>query len=236
MNRLTLTALIFCSLICLLAAPAYAASDSPYLIEKKDFKKKISSVALSPLDVPDMIPLSADMRTFLETEAAKALAKKKISNQAMSEYAAIYTNFSNQIGGLRNAEGELDAKRRALVRDHARREMRLQHAIDGFAEIALVAVSAQFSEDRAEWDGVKRKVISNDRNSLFGGGKYQGSIAGVSFQLAVYDRNDKLLYLQRSGIDLLQTRQGDRLMLRDDDFLNDTKQLKKSVQSAFKPL
>ena len=214
-----------------------AASDSPYLIEKKAFKKDVRSVALSPLYVPDLLKLSPEMRAHIEAEATTALSKTKIKSVGIPAYAEIRDLFTEQIGGLRNEAGEVDDQRLAVVRDHTKREMRMRHEVDGFAEISLRAVTAVFSDDRAEWDGVKRKVKSSgDGFSLFGGKDYQGSIAGVSFQLAIYDRSDELLYVQRGGIDVLQERQGEKLVNRTDEFLNDPKRLKKAVQMAFKPL
>lgn len=233
--------ILLISIICLnlgAVQTVQAAADSPYLIEKKVFKKTIKSVALSPLQVPDMIKLSDDMRAHIEAEASKELAKTKIKALGIPAYAEVKNLFASQIGGIRNASGEIDSLRETVVLDHTKREMRMRHAVDGFAQISLKLVNAAFADDRAEWDGVKRKVKSSgDGFSLFGGGKdYQGTIASASFQLAIYDRNDTLVFLQRGGIDVMQERQGDKLVLRTDDVVNDPKRLKKAVKMAFKPL
>ncbi len=213
----------------------HGADDSPYLIEKKKFRKSVRTVALAPLDVPDMFTLSAQMHQHLEAEATKALNKTRLKGVGIPVYQEIRTLFVQRVGGLRL--DELDQKHRTAVLDHSKREMRLRHPVDAFAEMSLRAVSAAFADDRAEWDGVKRKVKSSgDGFSLFGGKNYQGSIAAASFQLAIYDRSDKLLYLQRGGIDVMQERRADKLVLREDNYLNDPKRLRKAVQMAFKPL
>ena len=212
-----------------------AAADSPFLVDKKTFKKSISSVALSPLSVPALVKISDEMRLHIEAEATKALKKTKLQALDVAATQEIQTRFTEHVGGLMNASGEIDSQRLAVVRDHTRREMRLKHPVDGFADLSLRVVRAPFANDRAEWDGVKRKIKVIDK-SLFGGKDYQGSIAAVSLQLAIYDRSENLLYLARGGVDVLQDRQGDQLILRTDDFLNDPKRLKKAVQAVFKPL
>ena len=178
------------------------------------------------------------MISLIETEAAERLAKKKIAVIDIEPYAQLRTMFTKQIGGLMNAAGELDPRREAFVLDHAKREMRHQHDMDGFAEISLRVVHADFKDDRAEWDGEKQKVESSgDGFSLFGGKNYQGKIAAVSFQIAVYDRSDELLFVSRRGIDVLQERVGTSLMLREpSNYLNKPKKITKAVQNAFKPL
>jgi|GEM_PF-1459174 len=216
---------------------AVGAKDTPYVLAKKSFKKQVKTVALSPLQVPAMFELSAEMRDFIESEASAALAKTKIDNLGGGDYRSLQAIFSQRVGSEAAKDEAADARRERIVRDHTRREVRRRHDFDGFAEVSLVAVSATFSDDKAEWDGVKRKVKSSgDGFSLFGGKNYQGTIAGVSFQLAIYDRNDTLLYLNRGGIDVLQARQGEHLVMRTDDYLSDTKRLKRAVRMAFKPL
>ena len=215
-----------------------AATEAPFLIEKKVFKKSVKAVAVSPLEVPDMIQLSDEMRAYIEAEASKALAKTKIKSVGIPAYAEVQTLFANQIGGLRNTEGKIDSQRKSVVDDHTKRELRMRHSVDGFAQISLRVVNAPFSDDRAEWDGIKRKVKSSgDGFTLLTGKKnYQGTIAATSFQLAIYNRNDKLLFVQRGGIDVMQERKGENLILRSDDFVNDPKRLKKAVKMAFKSL
>lgn len=140
-----------------LSTSAAHAADSPYLIKKKDFRKQIRSVALAPLDVPQMLVLTPEMRTFIETEATRRLDKTKLDMVGIEPYAEVVTLFKQQVGGLLNDEGKIDTRREALMLDHARREMRRRHPVDGFAEISLRVINAEFADDRAEWDGIKQK-------------------------------------------------------------------------------
>ncbi len=116
--------------------------------------------------------------------------------------------------------------------------MRHRYQMDAFAEISLRLVRATFSEDRAEWDGIKQRVEhSGDGFSLFGSRNYQGTIAAASFQLAIYSLNDDLLFINRGGLEVLQQRQGAKLeVLPMNTLFQDEKKLRKAVQFAFKPL
>ena len=236
----TVTAmLLVLSMLVSFTTPAvHAADDSPYLIAKKDFRKRIRMVSLSPVSVAPGLTLSDEYRELLEEEATKRLSKQKLELVPIEPYAELRTLFAEKIGGITNAEGVMMPGRRALVWDHAKREMRHRYPVDAFAELSLRPVTATFSDDRAEWDGVKQKVQSSgDGFSLFGGKNYQGTIAALSFQLAVFGRNDELLFVNRGGIEVMQAREGAKLVvLPETSLLKDPKKLKKSVQLAFKPL
>lgn len=222
----------------MLPVASHGAEQSPYLVPKKEFAKTVKSIALAPLEVPAMFALRPGLRAAIETEATRALQRKKFKLTEIEAYAEIRTLFAQRIGGLHNAQGELDPQRHAAVLDHAKREMRLRYPVDAFAEITLRPVRAVFSDDRAEWDGTKQKVEhSGDEFSLFGGKNYQGSIAAISFQLAIFDRTDKLLFVSRAGVEVMQQRQGTRLVvIPAEQLLQNEKQVLKAVKSAFKKL
>lgn len=224
------------ALLC--TAPVAIAADTPYVLPKKEFKKRIKYVSLSPLSVHESLNLSDDMRAFVEAEANTRLNKTKLQVLGIQPYAQLRATLAEQVGGLMTAEGLVDERRRTVVWDHAKREMRHRHPVDAFAEIGIRIVNAAFAKDRAEWDGVKQKVKSSgDGFALFGGPNYQGTIAALSFQLVIYDRSDELLFVNRGGIEVLQERQGAKLVLRDEAaMLQDQKSLKKAVQLAFKGL
>lgn len=231
--------ILSCMLVCSCGAEsAWAADDSPFQVSKKEFRQRVKSVALAPLTFPAMFKLSEDMRQLLEDEATKRLSKTRLEYVAIEPYARLRATFADQVGGLYLADGSLDTQRQAAVFDHAKREMRLRHQVDAFAEISLRMVRAGFMKDRAEWDGVKQKVKSSgDGFALFGGNNYQGSIAAASFQLAIFDRSDNLLFLNRGGIEVLQEREGTKLKLLDaDTVLRNEKLLAKAVRLAFDPL
>lgn len=237
-HRFSIGSLLLVALCLAPVAPVHAAKDSPFIISKKDFKKQVKSVALTPLVVPDLLILTDEMRALIESEAARRLAKTRLDVTGIEPYAEIQTLFAAQIGGLLDASGKPDARRRDIVSDHARREMRLRYPVDAFAEISLRVVNADFADDRANWDGVKQKVKkSGDGFALFGGKDYRGEIAAVSFQLAFFNRANELLFVERGGIEVLQERQSASLVLLPlDTVLLDEKRLKKAVQIAFKPM
>ncbi len=223
-----------------LLAPGFSFADdeSPFVIPKKDYRKQVKHVSLTPLTVAPGLTLSDEFRTLIEAEAANRLSKTRVELVPIEPYAEIRRRFIQAVGGITNEEGVILTGKQRLVWDHAKREMRHRYPVDSFAEISVRAVRANFSDDRAEWDGVKQKVQSSgDGFSLFGGKNYQGTIGALSFQLAVFSRNNELLFVNRGGIEVLQAREGSKLVvLPETALLQDPKKLKKAVQIAFKPL
>ncbi len=222
-----------------LGVPAAAvAQDSPYLLAKKDFRKAVAKVAMAPLQTPGWLTLPQEQITAIEQLAQEEMEDTRFKLIPVQTYRNIRLRMSEQVGGLLNAAGEVDPRRRHVVWDHAQREMRLRHDMEAFAHISIVVVNALFSDDKAEWDGVSQKVKkSGDGFTLFGGKNYQGVIAAASFQLAIYDRADELLFVNRAGIEVLQERKKDALVpLPAEQLLRDDKRIKKAVQRAFKRL
>lgn len=225
-------------LITLFVPQAFAAKESPFIIEKKEFKKRVKVISLAPLDPAPGLDISPEMQQFIEAEAAKELEKTRVETIAIEPYARLRDMMVQQVGGITNEKGEVLTAKQRIVWDHVKREMRHRHQMDAFAQISIRPVTAVFNDDRAEWDGVKQKVqATGDGFSLFGGKNYQGTIGALSFQLAMTDRNDQLLYVNRGGIEVLQERQGPKLVPVDTALLmQDQKKIKKAIQLAFKPL
>lgn len=221
-----------------IAGPVFAADDSPFRVSKKEFRDRVGSVALTPLYAPEMFQVSESVRELIEAEVSKRFSRTRLEVLPFETYGQLRATLARQIGGIRDATGAVDLERRAAVWDHTKREMRRQHPVDGFAELSIVLTRAVFDDDRAEWDGVKQRVEhSGDGFALFGGRNYQGSIAAASLQLAIFDRSDAPLYVNRGGIEVLQVREGSSLVLRDaSSFFQDEKRLKKAVQLVFKGL
>ena len=230
--------IIIALILALTSTAAFAEKESPFIIDKKEYNKRVKVVSLAPLDVAPGLDLTPEMHQFIETEATKQLEKTKVDAIAIEPYARIRDMMIQQVGGITNADGQVLTTKQRIVWDHAKREMRHRHQMDAFAQISIRPVSAIFTDDRAEWDGVKQKVkASGDGFSLFGGKNYQGTIGALSFQLAMIDRNDELLFVNRGGIEVLQERQGPKLVALDTTLLmQDEKKIKKAIQLAFKPL
>ncbi len=208
----------------LAAGSLQAADDSPYLIEKKVFKKSIRKIALTPLDTPALFALTDEQVAMIEAEMVERLEKKKFDIVPIDTYRQLRDTMIAQIGGLEGANGALDNERVLAVWDHARREMFFRHDVDAIATISMRPVSAPFEKDRAEWDGIKQKIQSKGR------GSFSGNIAAASLQLHFTNRDGELAYLARGGVSVLQRREGAKLVEAMDGVFSDDKRLNKAVR------
>ncbi len=213
-----------------------AAQESPFFIEKKQFKKQVKTVAVAPIQISLAFEASEALERRLEDEVIRLLEKKRFTVIPVSEYRSIRDAMSEQVGGLFNAADQLLAARVTTVWDHSFREMLFRHDMDAIANISVNMVSAQFANDRAEWHGVKARVKKSG-DKFLGNNKYGGNILAASFRLAMVNRRNDLLYLNYGGIEILQERVGSSLKaLPTEGMLKNEKTLMKAISLAVKPL
>lgn len=217
-----------------IALPAIAADkDSPFLIDKRAFKKQFKTIALAPVDAEPMFNMPESVARMLEEEVTKHLQKRGYTVIPTSVLAEIRKTMESQVGGVNDPEtGQVDLAKLQAVRTHAFREMWFRHQFDALATIRVSVSRAQFENDRAEWDGVKQKITAKGRNRGYGGQIYASS---VSF--AVYDPTDKLMYVNYGGIEPLQMRDEAQLVpIPAENFFADEKKIRKAAEIAMKPI
>jgi len=226
------------ALACLLAlafAPPASAADkeSPYLVDKRSFKKTYKTIALIPVESDPVIKLPESAAEILEQEVTKHLEKRGFKVIPSAELAAIRARMTEQVGGLVDPEtGEEDANKRRAVREHSLRELWYRQDFDAVAKIYVSASRAPFEDDRVEWDGVKAKIEKKGRNR-----GYRGTIVTSSVSFEVYDQTDRLLYVNFGGIEPLQRRDGAQLIpIESDALFTNEKTVRKAAQIAMKPI
>lgn len=230
--RKMLTAII--TLFVVIALPAAAADkDSPYLIEKRDFKKQFKTIALSPVDADALLQMPESAARMIEEEVTRRLEKRGYTVIPSSVLAGIRKTMESQVGGLENPQtGSIDPAKLQAVRSHAFRELWFKHDFDAIATIRVAVVRAQFENDRAEWDGVKQKVQKEGRNRGYG-----GSIATSSVSFAVYNEIDKLMFVNYGGLEVLQMRNEAQLKpIPAENYFSDEKKIRKAAQVAMSPI
>ena len=127
----------------------------------------------------------------------------------------------------KDALDKLEASHPDILITDASRELWFQHEFDAIATIRVAVYQANFEKDRTEWDGVKQKLERKGRNRGYAGKVY---VSSVSFE--VYDRTDKLMYVNYGGLELLQTRNEAQLIpIPAENYFSDEKKLKKLHKS-----
>lgn len=229
--RKTLAALL--ALFVVVSLPAIAADDSPFLIDKRDFKKQFKTIALVPVDADGLFNMPDSVAAMLEEEVTTHLEKRGYRVIPSSVLAGIRKSMEAQVGGVKDPEsGQFDAAKLQAVRTHSFRELWFRHEFDALATIRVSTSRAQFENDRAEWDGVKQKVASNGRNR-----GYSGTIVASSVSVAVYDQTEKLMYVNYGGLEVLQMRDEAQLLaIPAENYFADEKKIRNAAQIAMKPI
>lgn len=217
-----------------LAAPAVSAdNDSPYLIDKRDFKKQYKVIALSPVDADPIFKMPDSVGTMIEAEVIRHLEKRGYTVLPSSVLGEIRARMEAQVGGTTNpATGEVDIAKLQTVRTHAYRELWFKHELDAVATIRVRANQVPIENDNAKWDGVKQRL---ERKG--GAAKYtaNGWVSSVSF--AVYDDREEPLFLNRGGLEVLMWRNGGQLVvLPAERYFQDDKRIRKAAQIALAPI
>lgn len=217
-----------------IALPALAADkDSPFHIDKRDFRKQFKTIALAPVDADPLFNMPDSVATMLEEEVTRHLQKRGYKVIPTAVLADIRKTMEAQVGGLEDPEtGQIDVAKLQAVRAHAFRELWFRNEFDAIATIRVSVSRAQFEKDRAEWDGVKQKIAAKGRNRGYG-----GNIATSSVSFAVYDQSDRLMYINYGGLEVLQMRQEAQLVpIPAENYFADEKKIRKAAQIATDPI
>jgi hypothetical protein len=214
--------------------PSMAANDdSPFLIDKREFKKQYKTIALSPVDAVAALKLPDSVARMIEEEVTRHLQKRGYTVLPSSVLGGIRAAMESQIGGVDDpATGEVDPTKYQAVKTHAFRELWFQHQFDAIATIGIDVLNTRFEKDRAEWDGAKQKIENKGRNR-----GYTGDIVVTSVSIAVFDSTNKLKYQNYGGLEVLQTRVDAQLVpIPAENFFSDEKRVRKAAQIAMDPI
>jgi hypothetical protein len=229
MNRLLAFLIAFCIVL-----PAVAADkESPFLIEKRDFRKQYRTIALAPVDADAIFGMPESAARMIEEEVTRHLQKRGYTVIPTSVLKGIRETMESQVGGIEDPQtGQVNLAKLQAVRAHAFRELWFQRDFDAIATIRVIVSKAQFAKDRAEWDGVKQKVENKGRNR-----GYAGTIVASSVSFAIYDQTDKLIYWNYGGLEVLQMRNEAQLLpIPAESYFSDEKRIRKAAKVAISPI
>ena len=218
----------------LVTTPSMAADDdSPFLIDKRDFRKQYKTIALSPVEAVATLKMPASVARMIEEEVTRHLQKRGYTVLPSSVLGEIRKAMEAQIGGTEDpVTGQVDPAKHKAVQTHAFRELWFQHEFDAIAAIGIDILNTHFEKDRAEWDGVKQKIENKGRDR-----GYAGNIVVTSVSVAVFDNKNKLKYRNYGGLEILQTREDAQLIpIPAEKFFSDEKRIRKATQIAMDPI
>lgn len=214
------------------ATTGLANEDNAFLVDKKQFKQQVRTIALTPVDFDGYFDVPDGVAELLEQEVTERLKKRGYSVIPSLVLAGIRQTMEQQVGGVTDsATGELDLARAQAVRTHAFRELWFQQEFDALVNIRVSISQVPLENDRVEWDGVKQDIQHEGR-----GQKYTARVYASSVAVGVYDATLKPLYLHYGGLEPLMYRAGQQLeALGNDQLFRDSKKIREAVKIAVNP-
>lgn len=221
-------------LLAIVTAPCIAADDeSPFRIDKREFRKQYKTIALTPVDAVATLKMPESVARMIEEEVTRRLQKRGYTVLPSTVLGGIRASMVAQVGGLEDPEtGLVDQAKLSAVRSHAIRELWFKHEFDAVANLEIDVLNTRFEKDRAEWDGAKQKIEHEGRDR-----GYAGNIVVTSVSIAIVDGKNELKYQSYGGLEVLQTRVDAQLMpIPAENFFSDEKRIRKAAQIAMEPI
>lgn len=231
--------IIVVSLI-LVVPDTFAAStkDAFIGIKKKTLKKEYTYLAVAPLDAAPALKMPNTIRQQMETAIVERLEKEGFKVLAPDVMRNIREHMKTLVGLGDNSDQKDTAKAEA-VRDHSYRELMYRHPVNGIVSIRVLPVSAPFMNDKAEWHGTSQKIKHRGDGLMkfITGKSYGGNIAASSLKVAIWDRQENLLFSWAGGIEVLMQRNAKSLEpIPASQYWQDEKRIRNAVKLALKPL
>jgi hypothetical protein len=229
--------LLVCCLFLFHLPMGQASQDAFIGASKKNLKKDFDSVALMPVDAPDVVKMPDEVAQLIESEVVKILEKEGFEVLGPQAMRDIRENME-QLLKVSDTDQNLDEKRAAIL-EHSYREFLFRHKVKAIVALRVHVVAAPFANDKAEWDGTSQKIKHSGDGlmKLIGGQSYTGSIGASSLKVTFWDRAERLLYSSSGGIEVLMQRNAKALeTLPDDQFWKDEMRIRKAVKIALQPL
>ncbi|NND45624.1 MAG: hypothetical protein HKN58_09895 [Xanthomonadales bacterium] len=216
----------------LIVGPVTAADDDAFLVDKKQFKKQVRTIALTPVDADGYFEMPDRVAAMLEAEVTRRLEKEGFDVIPSSVLAGIRRTMEQQVGGITDPDtGEMDIDRAQAVRTHSFRELWFREDFDALGNIRVSISRVSLENDRVEWDGTEQKIEYEGR-----GKKYAAKIYVSSVGVGIYDATLTPLYLNYGGLEPLMYRAGEQLeTLATDQLFRDEKKIREAVKIAVDP-
>jgi hypothetical protein len=220
--------------LCLLfnAVVAAADDDDAFLLDKKQFKKQVHTIALTPVEADGYFDMPEAAAAMIERQVTERLEKRGYTVIPSAVLGGIRQTMEQQVGGTTDPiTGELDFARAQAVRSHAFRELWFQHDFDALANLRVSISRVPVENDRVEWHGVKQDIPHEGRSP-----KYTARVYVSSVTVGLYDASFAPLYYHQGGIEPLMYRGEEQLEARDPGQLfRDEKKIREAAEIAVDP-
>lgn len=189
----------------LISACVVQADDDGWRIKKRDFKKQVDVIAMTPVAAAEGLVLRPEIAALLEAEISKKVSKKRFDVIAADKYQDFQTAFTAD-----KANSVLSA------------------------QIVYVGATFKKDEAEWDGAEQEVEKTENSLYDLMEG-DFEGKIGATSLLLEFIDAGGNVMFSGSGGIELVMKRNGKSFIsLPADGLLKDEKRLKKAVERALK--
>ncbi len=236
MSRLSVSSATCLALV--LGACAGKAHYNPFQVPPEQLRASVKVVALGPTQVP---------RDLSEPELVRARFDHLLENQlraggytvvSYGESQVLWDSLALASKGLYDpVTGQPDESKIAGFRSAVFHELRARYGVDALLLPAILVVPAKLDGDVARWDGTSQGAARKKFWKALLGVSHSGTIPAMSLNVRLSDGDDRALYENRGGIQVLAKAGVQRLedVPRSELFVDEERNLK-AVHLALDPL
>lgn len=225
-------------LLLVLVGCAAKASYNPFKVPREQFPTQLKVVALSPMGMPrDFTNPDPVRHKFLHLMEAQ-LRTAGYTVVGSAEARVIWDSMATGSNGFYDpVTGVRDEEKVKLVRMQLYRELKAKFNIDAMLFSHIAVVPAKLDNDRARWDGTSETAARKKFWKAVLGISHSGTIPALSLHVTLSDTDDRDLYQNAGGIQVLAKAGVDGLqdVPREQLFVDEERNLK-AVHLALDPL
>lgn len=211
---------------------------NPFKIPREQFHDQLKVVALSPIGMPreltNLDPAKRKFLTLIETQlrgAGYTVVGAAVAGIIWDSMATEISGFYDPVTGVR------DEEKVKAVRMQMYQKLKAKFNIDAMLFSHIVVVPAKLDNDRAKWDGTSEGAARKKFWKAVLGMSHSGTIPALSLHVTLSDTDDRDLYKNAGGIQVLAKAGVDGLqdVPRDQLFADEERNIK-AVHLALDPL
>lgn len=214
---------------------ACAKPYDPYRVPRKELHSRVHTIALTPLRIgPELLDPDATRRE-VEALVGEVLERGGFTVVPAEAFEGRWRAIAEAMGGIVDPiSGKLDEPRFELIEQHVYRELLDRHGIDALLYLSLVPVAIDLPG--AEFEFCGRRAQLYWPGSLARGKTATRAVASC-LGAALYDTDEKLLYVMASGLEPIETYHDQRRAARPvEERLRDSELLPRAVREILRLL
>jgi hypothetical protein len=220
--------------------PVEVPDSAPALkIPREELLGQYGKVALAPLAIAEIsqhVEVQARYRQALE----KSLGELGLTVTGGDSYAQLWEAERTAAGGFFDPfTGRRDEDRMRSSRIRVFAKLREQFGITAVVYPSVVLTSAAFKQGTAKWDGVSESITTTKGlGKLFDPGTgFMGELSALSLEIRIADGDDRTLFDESGGIQVIERYSGGRLSdVPESDLFADATRDSRAIEVALRPL